>query len=353
MALLAIFLGLIPGFFWLWVFYRKDKYQPEPKALIALVFFAGVLSVIPTLILEESFNAYVAPLDLATGAVTDWHDLLQIFVVYFFGVGPIEEFCKYLAVRISIYRNRNFNEPVDGVIYAVSAAVGFATLENIFYFIQFSQSFGSLFFTFVMRFFLSSLAHIYFSAMWGYGLGRKKFKLGRAMVIKGLFLAAFLHGLFDFLLTWNMIAAILVLPLMILMGRLTGARIRDLLLLSPYSPIIRAKVLCPSCHKLAQPKDENLICNICGKRIPFSAGMEIHCPRCNTRIDTETVLCPNFECRMHIAPPGLTTAQTAMKLQNMGMLLQPRGKKTVLAQKPPPSTPPADTGTYPPPYQGD
>jgi len=99
------------------------------------------------------------------------------------------------------------------------------------------------------------------------------------MVLKGLILASFLHGLFDFLLTVNIYVAFLVLPLMILMGRLTGARIRDLLLLSPYSPIKRAKVLCPHCKKIVQPKDHNLICNICGKRIPFGADMEVHCPR--------------------------------------------------------------------------
>lgn len=326
MALLAVFLGIIPGIFWLWFFYRKDKYNPEPKRLIALVFFAGVLSVIPTFILEELFNAFIAPMELATGKVTDWRDTLQIFVVFFFGVGPIEEFSKYLAVRISIYRNRNFDEPVDGVIYAVAAALGFATLENILYILSAADVKGMLF-IFILRFFLSTLAHIYFSAMWGYGLGRKKFKRGKAMVLKGLILASFLHGLFNFLLTWNIYAAILVLPLMVIMGRLTGARIKDLLMLSPYRPIIRAKVHCPHCQKLAQPKDYNLICNICGKRIPFKADMEVYCPRCKNKIDTETVLCPNFECRMHIGPPGLTTAQAAMKLQNMGVLMESPHKK--------------------------
>ncbi len=326
MALLAVVLGIIPGIFWLWFFCRKDKYNPEPKRLIALVFFAGVLSVIPTFILEELFNAFIAPMELATGQVTDWRDTLQIFVVYFFGVGPIEEFSKYLAVRISIYRNRNFDEPVDGVIYAVAAALGFATLENILYILSATDVMGMLF-IFILRFFLSTLAHIYFSAMWGYGLGRKKFKRGKAMILKGLILASFLHGLFNFLLTWNIYVAILVLPLMVIMWRLTGARIKDLLMLSPYSPIKRAKVRCPHCQKLVQPKDYNLICNICGKRIPFKADMEIYCPRCKTKIDTETVLCPNFECRMHIGPPGLTTAQAAMKLQNMGVLMESPHKK--------------------------
>ena len=54
----------------------------------------------------------------------------------FLVIGPCEELAKFLAVRLFVYRNKEFNEPLDGIIYAAAAALGFASLENVLYVID-------------------------------------------------------------------------------------------------------------------------------------------------------------------------------------------------------------------------
>ena len=48
-------LAIAPGIFWLWFFIRKDIYRPEPKRLIALTFFLGMVSTIPAGLIEAPF----------------------------------------------------------------------------------------------------------------------------------------------------------------------------------------------------------------------------------------------------------------------------------------------------------
>ena len=51
----------------------------------------------------------------------------------FLVIAPIEEFAKLLAVWIAVYRTQDFREPIDGIIYSATAALGFACIENVIY----------------------------------------------------------------------------------------------------------------------------------------------------------------------------------------------------------------------------
>ena len=126
----------------------------------------------------------------------DWYHL---FLVSFVVVGPIEELCKYAAVRFSVYRSAEFNEPLDGLVYSSAAALGFASLENVFFTIQNGPA------VMLVRAPLSTLGHVFFAAMWGYSLGVHRLGIARRGTVgRGLFASMFLHGLFNFvLLTQN------------------------------------------------------------------------------------------------------------------------------------------------------
>lgn len=60
----------------------------------------------------------------------------QQFVKAFFVVALIEEFSKYIIVRYYNQPRKWFNEPFDGIIYAVMVSMGFAAFENILYVLQ-------------------------------------------------------------------------------------------------------------------------------------------------------------------------------------------------------------------------
>jgi RsiW-degrading membrane proteinase PrsW (M82 family) len=205
MLLILLFVAVAPGLFLLGYFYHRDKYEREPKKLIFKVFSFGALTVIPAiifeLILEKIFNAF------STGVI-------NVFLVCFFVIGPVEEILKYFVVRNWAYNRPEFNEIMDGIVYAVSASLGFATLENIIYVLSNGLGVG------LIRAFLAVPGHAMYGAIMGYFLGRAKLNCLRAsrLITTGVLLAILFHGLYDFLLLTKTALAILVIALLIVLA---------------------------------------------------------------------------------------------------------------------------------------
>jgi len=174
-------LGVAPGLCWLWYFLSKDI-RPEPMGLIGWCFLAGAIAAIVAYFMEVSLRSHP-------------------FVDSVFMAPVVEECLKFLAVCFLVYWRSEFDEPMDGVVYAVAAALGFASLENVIYlFYSFRASFLELSFIVIVRAFLSVPAHALFAAIWGYGLGRAKFsdeRTARGWIIKGLVTAVLFHVLFN------------------------------------------------------------------------------------------------------------------------------------------------------------
>ncbi len=204
MTVAAVFvLALAPALFWFWFFARRDQ-RPEPAWLIFRTFVWGAAMVIPAVLLEAGISNIFGELAM------------------FFLVGIIEEGCKLIAA-LSIAKNKEFDEPIDGLIYATAAALGFATLENFFYLLNHGSS------LILIRGPISTLGHILFTGAWGYAMSVRRFSSRRFVLRKGWLLAALLHTIFNFLLL-GASAKIglewLLLPfmgLMVLMWRLMGA----------------------------------------------------------------------------------------------------------------------------------
>ncbi|MGQ9706419.1 MAG: PrsW family glutamic-type intramembrane protease [bacterium] len=290
--ILSFILGLIPGFFWLWYVYRKDKYQREPIGLVIRIVFFGAISIVPAIIFEELFDKYIYPMSDQT--------IVGSFVVFFFGVGPIEELCKFFAC-ISIYWHKAFDEPIDGIVYASASAVGFATVENILYIIS-SPDVFSAFSIFIARFLLATIAHIFFACMWGYNLGKKKMKI-RGSIILGLLLAMFLHGTYNFVLTHSVLTSSFLLPLMIVMYLMMRGRLKRALSLSSFRPLNHRLIRCPFCHNLSVYHEG--LCVICGKVYKITKETEARCPSCGRLIDIFVERCPNEKCKEALlAIPG-------------------------------------------------
>jgi hypothetical protein len=104
-------------------------------------------------------------------------------------------------------RRREFDEPVDGIVYGIVSSLGFAAAENIRYFALTRLSAPIV----IARCFMSVPAHMFFGAIWGYALGARLVER-RPRVLAFLMLAAAAHGLFDALLSTDggaMLAVIL------------------------------------------------------------------------------------------------------------------------------------------------
>lgn len=124
---MALLLSAIaPVFLVIIYIYIKDKYEKEPKRLMLIAFLLGaVISIIITSLMYYVFD-YILPLD-------DHTSLLQLFLKAFLVVALTEEFSKYVIVRYFAQTRTAFNEPFDGIVYAVMVSMGFAATENIVY----------------------------------------------------------------------------------------------------------------------------------------------------------------------------------------------------------------------------
>src|SRR5690606_34909890 len=98
-------------------------------------------------------------------------------------------------VRYYAQPHKEFDEPFDGIVYAVMVSLGFAATENIAYVVQGGYEVA------LLRAFTAVPAHATFGIMMGYYMGKAKFSLRRQQLnLLGLFLATLFHGAYDFFL---------------------------------------------------------------------------------------------------------------------------------------------------------
>jgi len=193
-----ILLAVAPVLIIIIYIYCKDKYEKEPKGLLLLSFILGaIVSIIITTVLYLGFDI-ILPLK-------DKFSVWQQFVKAFFVVALVEEFSKYVIVRYFAQPRFAFNEPFDGIVYAVMVSMGFAATENIFYVIEGGAGVAFL------RAFTAVPAHATFGILMGYFMGKAKFSSNRIKLnLAGLALAMLFHGAYDFFLFIQFIPGIWV-----------------------------------------------------------------------------------------------------------------------------------------------
>jgi protease PrsW len=86
-------------------------------------------------------------------------------------VGAVQEFCKYLAVRYTVFENQDFDEVADGVAYGTAAGLGVATVLNLSFVLDAA---GVAAGPAVLRIVVTALAHASFGGVIGYFLGQAK-----------------------------------------------------------------------------------------------------------------------------------------------------------------------------------
>lgn len=182
-----LLLAVAPAMIIIAYIYFKDKFEKEPWKLLLKYFFLGAsISVILTFFL--SFIIGLTPLKL------DDTSVLDMFIKAFFVVALVEEFSKYVIVRLA-QKNKEFNEPFDGIVYAVMVSMGFATLENILYVFTYGVETG------ILRAFTAVPAHATFAILMGYFMGKAKFSKNKVVLnMIGLCIATLFHGAYDFFL---------------------------------------------------------------------------------------------------------------------------------------------------------
>ena len=184
------FSGVIPALVAMWLVDRVDAKRPEPARTRRMVVLAGMLSVIPALVLEvvlsNQVGARLEPQLTYQGAS------FQAFVV----AAAVEEACKILVVYWVVWRRPEFDERLDGIVYASRAGLGFALVENVLYLLQQDSLQGQLV-VWVMRALLAVPGHAMWTGMIGAMAARRRFDRRGLGLVGGYLLAVAFHGTYD------------------------------------------------------------------------------------------------------------------------------------------------------------
>ncbi len=188
---LALLGGIIPSLVWLWFWLRENREKPEPKGLLTITFLIGMTAVIFVLPIEKFLQAHIGS---HLGQIISW--------------SAAEELIKYMAVMIVLYNTAYIKEPIDWAIYLITAALGFAALENTLFLIKplsLDQATVGLL-TSQLRFLGSTLLHAVASGMIGISMGLAFFMnpaKKRMYLIAGILVSIALHAAFNFFIMEN------------------------------------------------------------------------------------------------------------------------------------------------------
>lgn len=267
-VLLSTLLSFLAAIVWFVVVYRMDRHEKEPLGLILKVFFTAFgLSFI-----AGELNGLTESIFGQTGS-------------YIF-VGFVEEGVKFLAVWWIAFKHKAFNAPIDGIVYASAAALGFAFAENIQYnFLIISLYKEEATSALLMRSFLP-LLHVLLASIWGYGLGYYKCYIsGKGKLIGLWLLAAVVHSAYDLVVGE---AAFVMLLTFIVLGTVFLFKMKHLNRISPKNT--KYLMSCPHCAK--KIKENSLYCNYCGEHIMIlTSEVRIYCKACHTQVNNTWKFC--------------------------------------------------------------
>jgi protease PrsW len=210
-----LLLALAPAVILMMYVYFRDKYEKEPVKLILKGILLGAVIIFPVGLIENYIIGFGTGLSKIPKAAFDG------FIV----AGATEEAFKYFVVFILIWRNRNFNEKFDGIVYAVSVALGFAAIENLFYvFSNNSLQVG------LLRAFTAVPGHAIFGVVMGFYLGMARFSInGKGKwLLRAFTVPWLLHGLYDFMImSGHPVLLLTFIPFLIFMYRNGLKRMRE------------------------------------------------------------------------------------------------------------------------------
>lgn len=168
----------------------KDQYNREPRRHLIISFLLGMLSILPALGLE------IIAQQIVSNIPTFFKSTAGIAINAYLFVALPEEIWKFFMLFWYAYRKKEFDEPFDGIVYAVMVGMGFASVENISYVSQYGLMTG------IMRLFLAVPAHASFSIIMGYFMGKARFSPQKEafLLFLGVFWAIVFHGSYDFFL---------------------------------------------------------------------------------------------------------------------------------------------------------
>ena len=195
----TLLITILPSLLIVAFFVKSDRF-PEPTSQIIKIFMFGVFLCIPAFLINTELSYIYANTDIDEALISS-----------FLSAAPVEEVLKFTVLYSLVYKMKDFNEPIDGIVYGVTVSLGFATLENIYYVYFLSDYFGTTSQSLaILRSFSAIPAHGIFGATMGYffmkyAFIKKENNLALCMIVPIL-----LHGAYNYFAYNFFIIALLI-----------------------------------------------------------------------------------------------------------------------------------------------
>jgi len=183
----TLLITILPSLLIVTFFVMSDRFR-EPNKEIIKVFFYGIVLIFPAFYLNTALSEIFASRSINENLISS-----------FLTAAPVEEMLKFCVLYSLVYKMKDFNEPVDGIVYGVIVSLGFATLENIYYVYFLSDYFDSSARTLaIVRSFTAVPAHGVFGAAMGYFFMKYSFIKKQNNLFLCILVPFLLHGFYNF-----------------------------------------------------------------------------------------------------------------------------------------------------------
>lgn len=207
--------AIAPALALLSYFYLRKEIAKEPSKLLLHTFIYGAILTFPILFIQH--------------VIQEEEIFSSLFIHQALVSSALEEFFKWLILIIAIYKHVEFDDPYDGILYGASVSLGFATVENILFLLNFGMDQAFI------RAILPVSSHALFGVVMGYYLGRAKFSVSKKAKyeVSYAFLATFvLHTIYNSILVIKGIELLLIVPFMLFLWMLGLSKVKKAHILS-------------------------------------------------------------------------------------------------------------------------
>lgn len=217
--ILTLLASVVPGLLICYFIIVQDKYEKEPIPLLAICFGLGIAIFYAARIGEGFMDDLITPFVERNEIDPNTH-FGVLFYSAFIRTALVEELLKLIILLAIPFNHKQFNEPMDGIVYAVMIGMGFAIVENIIYCMPSDVTLA------IVRDFTAVPSHAVFGVILGYYVGLAKFNRRDLIknILVGFYLAVTIHGLYDFFLFQRYDDWLMILATFVLLGGLFFSR---------------------------------------------------------------------------------------------------------------------------------
>ena len=195
----TLLITILPSLLIVAFFVKSDRF-PEPTSQIIKIFMYGIFLCIPAFYINTALDEIYSNTNISEALIRS-----------FLSAAPVEEVLKFTVLYSLVYKMKDFNEPIDGIVYGVSVSLGFATLENIYYVYVLSDYFGTTSQGLaILRSFSAIPAHGIFGATMGYFFMKYTFIKKENNLALCMIVPILLHGAYNYFASSFFIISLLI-----------------------------------------------------------------------------------------------------------------------------------------------